>query len=190
LEILFDLVKEITYGGTYGAQSVMDGETLTEKDNYKIMFQSNIPCYLYVVQLDSTGKMDPIFPSKWVSWGNPIEANSVHSIPADNNWFHLDRNVGTETIYFIASLERRSDIENLFYQLEASNQTLVQQQSVSINNYTPIYRGVTRGVGGVRVGGGGQQDVTLKNGSQGQYEATLIQSIQADFVMTRWFYHQ
>jgi hypothetical protein len=190
LEVLFDVVKEVAYGGTYEAQSVMDGDTLTERDNYKIMFQSNVPCHMYVVQLDSTGKMDPIFPSKWATWRNPVEAYSVYSIPADNNWFHLDRNVGTETIYFIASLERRSDIEDLFYQLETANQTLVQKQPVSMNSYVPIYRGVSRGVGGVRQGGGISREVTFQNGSQGQYNATLIQSIQADFVMTRWFYHQ
>jgi hypothetical protein len=145
---------------------------------------------MYVVQLDSTGKMDPIFPSKWATWRNPVQAYSVYSIPADNNWFHLDRNLGTETIYFIASLERRSDIEDLFYQLETANPSLVKQQPVCMNDYVPIYRGVNRGVGGVRVGGGGQREVTFQNGNQGQYSATLISSIQADFVMTRWFNHQ
>lgn len=190
LEVLFDVVKEVSYGGTYQAESVMDGDTLTQNDNYKIMFQSSVPCYMYVVQLDATGKMDPIFPSKWSSWQNPLEAYSVYEVPADNNWFYLDQNKGIETIYFIASLERRSDIENLFYQLESVNQSLVQQQSVSMDSYVPIYRGVSRGVGGVRQGGGISREVTFQNGSQGQYNATLIGSIQADFVMTRWFNHQ
>jgi hypothetical protein len=190
LEVVFDVVKEVSYGGTYAANSVMDGDTLTQDDNYKIMFQSSVPCYMYVVQLDSTGKMDPIFPSKWSSGANPLEAYSVYEVPVDNNWFYLDRNMGIETIYFIASLERRSDIENLLYELESANQSLVQRERVSMDSYVPIYRGVSRGVGGVRQGGGISREVTSQNGSQLQYDATLIGSIQADFVMTRWFHHQ
>jgi hypothetical protein len=185
LEVQLDVVKEVSVGGKSQAQSVFDGDMLTtQKENYKVIFQSNIPCYMYIAQLDSTGKVDPLFPSKYASQRNPVQPYTAYSVPAEQ-WFYLDANTGVETLYFVASRERRPDLEDLFSRLESTNPSLVQQQAVSLQIYAPVMRGV----GGVRQGGG-TQAVRFQDGSQGQYASTLFSSIQADFVATRWFYHQ
>ena len=139
---------------------------------------------MYIAQLDATGKMDPILPSRFTSYRNPIRPGTLHDIPSGTNWFYLDANFGVETIYFIASQTPRPDIEQLFIQLESTNRTLIQQNKVSMDSAYVV----TRGIGGMRPGG--SQPVSFQNGSQGQFSSTLIQSIQADFVMTRWFHHR
>ena len=184
LDVQFDLVREVNQGGNYQAQWMKDGDRLTQRDNYKVVFQSNIPCYIYIVQLDSTGKMDTIFPSRYSRGGNPVDSTANYSVPADENWFYLNENKGIETIYFIASKERRNDIEELLYNLEAKNSYLVQMQRVSMQSYAPVYRGI----GGVRESC--RQAVRFQNGNQGEYGSTLFSSIDADFVVTRWFYHE
>ena len=75
------------------------------------------------------------------------------------------------------------DTQLVFRKISAENRTLKQQAPVTINQ--PLY--TTRGIAGVREGR--QQNVTFQNGSQGRYDATLFESVQADFVVTRWFYH-
>jgi hypothetical protein len=184
LEVQIDLLKEVYEGGRYHARPIINGDTLTRDDNYKVMFKSNIRCFMYVAQLDSTGKLDPIFPSSRLSWGNPLESQVIYSIPQDNEWFYLDENTGVETVYFIASRTRRPDLEELFRNIELKNQSLTQLAYVSIER-PPV---ITRGIGGVRLGS--DQAVKFRDGSHGQYSSTLFSSIQADFVMTRWFYHK
>ena len=86
-------------------------------------------------------------------------------------------------IFFIVSKTQRSDIEQLFRKISAENRNLKQQAPITINQ--PLY--TTRGIAGVREGR--QQAVTFQNGNQGSYNSTLFESVQADFVVTRWFYH-
>jgi hypothetical protein len=184
LQVEIDVVKEAYVSGRYRARPVLNGDTLTQNDNYKVMFRSNMRCYIYITQLDSTGKMDPIFPSRYFSWGNPVEPHTLYSLPLANRWFYLDENTGVETIYFIASRSRRLDLEQLFRKFEEKNKSLVQLAPVSLDSSVVI----TRGIGGVRPGR--KQVVDFQDGSQGHYSSTLFNSIQADFVMTRWFYHR
>jgi Domain of unknown function (DUF4384) len=184
LQVSIDLIKEEFRDGGYIAVPVADGQTLTQSDNYKILFQSQTPCYMYIAQLDATGKMDPIFPSRFTEWRNPIVAGTLYKIPDQNKWFYLDANLGVETIYFIASRTQRHDIERVFGELEMKNQTLVQQNQVSMKYAYSI----TRGIGGVRPGN--IHSVSFQNGNQGKFASTLFESVDADFVITRWFYHR
>ena len=184
LAVEIDVVKEVYVNGRYQARRVADGDVLTRNDNYKAIFRCNMRCYMYIVQLDSTGKMDPIFPSKHFAWGNPVQPHTVFSLPPENKWFYLDENTGVETIYFIASRSRRMDLEQLFRKFGERNKSLVQLSPVSLDSTVVI----TRGIGGVREGR--KQTVKFQDGSKGQFSSTLFSSIQADFVMTRWFYHQ
>jgi hypothetical protein len=184
LNVNIDLVKEVYENGRYTAKPIADGDTLTGDDNYKVLFQCNMQCFMYVAQLDTTGKMDPIFPSQYVPWNNPLRSGVLYSAPPDRNWFYLDRNTGVETIYFIVSRTRRTDIEGIFRQLSEKNKTLFHKVPVSIQE--PLI--VMRGIGGTRVGS--QQSVQFNDGSQGNYASTLFNSIKADFSLTRWFHHR
>jgi serpin B len=183
LEVAFDVVREAP--GEYQPETVWDGDTLTHQDNYKVVFQSNTPCYIYIAQVDSTGKVNAIFPSSYASGGNPVQVSTPYEVPTGPGWFYLDDNVGVETIYVMASREQRRDLEDIFAQFEYRNQNLVPQQQVQMNQYYSL----NRGVGWVRQGGA-TQEVRYQDGTQGQYQATVFSSVQAEFVATRWFYHQ
>jgi hypothetical protein len=183
LAVEIDVVKEVYENGQYLAMSVKNGDRLTRDDNYKVQYICNMECYVYIAQLDAIGKLVPIIPSEFVGWGNPMTPNRVYSVPEGNKWFFLDENKGMEQIFFIVSRTRRPDIEQLFRKISAENKTLKQQAPITINE--PLY--ASRGLAGVREGR--QQEVTFQNGSQGRYDSTLFESMQADFVVTRWFYH-
>lgn len=184
LQVEIDVVMEDVVNGRYQVRPVTDGETLTRDNNYKVRFQCNMQCYIYVAQLDATGKIDPIFPSEFVPGGNPLRPNILYSAPPDNDWFYLDENTGRETIYFVVSRTRRTDIEQKFRQITEMNRTLVQSTPVSLEESWII----TRGIGGSRKGR--QQSVSFQDGSQGQYASTIFSSSGADLVLTRWFYHR
>jgi hypothetical protein len=183
LAVEIDVLKETKEKDSYLAVPVKNGDTLTRDDNYKVQYFCNMECYVYIAQLDSIGKLEPIIPSDFMALRNPMAANKLYSIPEGNNWFFLDENKGVEQIFFIVSKTQRSDIEQLFRKISAENRNLKQQAPITINQ--PLY--TTRGIAGVREGR--QQAVTFQNGNQGSYNSTLFESVQADFVVTRWFYH-
>ena len=73
---------------------------------------------VYVWQVDSTGKVCPIFPYTHpdLPMGeippNPIPPGSGVRCPGQQ-WFLLDENVGTENVMFLVSEDQREDIEEL-----------------------------------------------------------------------------
>lgn len=184
LTVEIDVVREVSEGGRSRVVPVLDGDTLTQNENYKIQFRCSEKCYLYIAQLDSTGKMDPIFPGQFATRGNPLTPDTLYSVPSDNYWLYLDENVGKETIYVIASRTRRADIELIFNKLSERSRNLVQQSPVSLDTSYVL----TRGIGGTRKGR--DHSVSFQDGSQGQYSSTQFSAEGADFVMTRWFYHR
>ncbi|MHC4183115.1 MAG: DUF4384 domain-containing protein [Planctomycetota bacterium] len=184
LEVEMDIVKEAFQGGQYQAVPISDGDTLTGNDSYKVRFRCNIECFMYIAQIDSTGKLDPIFPSKHVPGNNPLQAGILYSAPPGANWFYLDENAGKETLYIVASLSRKPEIEELFQKVTKQNMMLVQKYPVSIQE--PVI--ITRGLGGSRPGQ--QQTVQFKDGSKGKYASSVFKSSGADFTLTRWFHHR
>ena len=157
---------------------------LTENDNYKLQIACSVDCYAYVAQLDSTGRMDPILPSQFVSLRNPLAAGTTYSMPDGNNWFYLDSNKGVEQVYFILSREPRADLERIFAEISAANENLKQQQAISIEE--PML--LERGIGGIRQGT--PQTVQFPSGEQGEYLSTLLEATEGELVVTRWFKHQ
>jgi len=163
---------------------IRNGDRLTEDDNYKVQLRCSIECYAYIAQLDATGRMDPIFPSAFVDEQNPLFANQSYSIPSADDWFYLDSNIGIEQIYFIFSRTPRDDIDLIFEQLSQANENLVQKKAISIEE--PLV--LTKGIAGVRKGN--RESITLSNGAEGQYVSTVLQSIEAEMVITKWFRHE
>lgn len=183
LKVQVNVLKEVTSSGGGRSIPIRNGDTLTENDNYKVQMRCNVECYAYIAQLDSTGRMDPILPSKLVDIQNPLYPETSYSAPQADNWFYLDASRGVEQIYFIFSETPREDIELIFKQLSQANANLVRKKDVSIEK--PML--LTRGIAGVRKGM--TQAISLSNGDQGQYVSTILESIEADLVITKWFRH-
>jgi outer membrane protein OmpA-like peptidoglycan-associated protein len=88
-----------------GAQHVLKpGSVLTPDDNYRVTFTPNRDSYVYVFQLDTKGKVEPIFPNSRLSeTANPVKSKSTQVVPPEGQWLSLDRDPGEEQIVVLAS---------------------------------------------------------------------------------------
>jgi len=132
--------------------SLKDGDVLYDSggrrnhgDLYKIFFKMNRSAYVYIMQLDSTGMIYPLFPSKTYGSGpgmeNPLPGNQLHQIPpAKRMWIYLDKNKGEESIYFFFSTNPRPDMEAMFKFFEQRNRLLASRGTAT--------RGLTGGTRG------------------------------------------
>lgn len=76
---------------------------LTSAEPYYLTVRPSEPCYLYVLQRRSSGRMSTLFPnSKYSPVDNPISPAHLR-IPTAPNWIYLDDRVGTEAIYLVAA---------------------------------------------------------------------------------------
>lgn len=92
-----------------------DDEALSSADNYKIMFCPEETTFFYVFQIDSSGKLDWLFPknrtSPYSSGSNPVPGSLWITLPNGNKAFHLDENQGIEHVYIVAATKRWRDLE-------------------------------------------------------------------------------
>lgn len=96
-------------------------------ESFKIIFTATEDCYVYIFQVDSANMTYQLFPME--SFGgvtvnnfNPVERDKTYYLPAENKGFRLDKQTGTEKIYFLASRKRDLILE------EQYQQTLVKRQ--------------------------------------------------------------
>lgn len=83
-------------------------------------FRAESDCHVYVLWWDSTGNVGRMFPNPKLSEGTgEVKAGQTYWLPSreGKHWYVLDKNVGDETIYFIASRERNPKIEGLYDKL-------------------------------------------------------------------------
>jgi len=83
-------------------------------------FRAESDCYVYILWWDSTGNVKRVFPNPQLTDGTG-EAKGGHTywLPTRGGkyWYVLDKTVGEETIYFVASRERNPKIEELYNKL-------------------------------------------------------------------------
>ena len=103
---------------------------LTKNDPYYLVIHSSEKCYLYLCQLQSSGKLVKLFPnSKHVPTSNPVPGGPIR-IPDGYDWFYLDDIPGNETIYLVASRWRQNFLEKLFAQLESERDAEKERQII------------------------------------------------------------
>lgn len=118
LEIMVNFVgQRETSPNAYQAIDIRDGATLRSNDNFKILVRASRECYLYVINFDSTGKANLLFPGMAGS-NNKIGSSNDYQIPDGDNWMFLDNNTGTEAFYVIADVRPMSDLQGLVAEME------------------------------------------------------------------------
>lgn len=163
-------------------RSLHDGESLSSADNYRIIFQPEDIAYFYVFQIDSTGKLDWIYPknisSPYSSGNNPVYAGNWIQIPGDNEAFHLDENIGIEHIYIVVT-------KSPWDALEKSLRNASERANEAIP-VTTAFNLKTRGVGGTRI-----VDFSLIKGIKtSSKEITRLMNGKAGvLVVEKWFRH-
>ena len=172
---------------------IKDGDVLKDGrgdakagDKFRIMFRPNTDGYVYVIAIDGSGWAQGIFPPPTSPLANPVKAGEQYVLPESNNWFSLDQYKGIETIFFVASQEKRQDIEDILQSITGRE----RPASETPHQVTKIAM-VPYGVGGARpsakpfsLSGGSGQDQTIIPTSY------LAQKAGQDLRLTRWFRHE
>ena len=187
------LAQQSTPDGQVRMRPVHDGDVLYDGrgdpargDKIKIFFAANCACYVYVIGIDATGYVASIFPES-VPAARVVRPGERYLVPGGTTWWGLDDYRGIEQVYFIASHERRRDIENLVALLAGQRPALPA-------DYRPVREpaivAMTRGL--VQVQSAAPTAVPTEFGSEQQISPTLFKSTvaDADLVITRWFRHE
>lgn len=120
-------------------KQLQQGEILHSGNYYKISFKPKFDSYVYIFQKDSANKIYKLFPmtefqGKKYDNLNPVKAGATYQLPSKEKYFVLDKQTGTESIYFIIKkqadpiLEARATItEGDFMQLRKGLATIANQ---------------------------------------------------------------
>lgn len=200
LEIEVALLREEIKDGRPIPVPVADGEVLYDRfgshgegDNLKINFRTNTDCYVYVIGIDGTGWAQPIFPSEYAGYTNPVKPNTMYTLPEGSTWIPLDSYRGVEHVYFLASRTPRPDLERALVEIAAhvrpedsarapADRPLLAQ----VTSEAPIARGFDK----ARVSS--FADVQSSNGQDHTVpaQAFFASRGEGDVVVTRWFRHE
>ena len=187
------MVKKTIRNGAPVVLPIKDGDSLKDGrgnaaagDKFRIMFRPNTDGYVYVIAIDGSGWAQGIFPPPTSPLANPVKTGEQYVLPEGNNWFSLDQYKGIETIFFVASQEKRQDIEEILQSITGRERPASERpQQVTKVAMVPY------GVGGVRpstnpfsLSGGSGQDHTIIPTSY------LAQKAGQDLRLTRWFRHE
>lgn len=188
------LAQQRTPDGQVRLRPVNDGDVLrdgrgdpAQGDKIKIFFSTDCACYVYVIGIDATGYVAQIFPEGDFRAAGHVLPGQKFLLPEGTSWWGLDDTRGIEHIYFIASRERRHDIEDLVVQLAGQRPPLpVDYRPVR----EPAVVAMTRGL--VQVQSAAPTVVPTEYGASQQVSPTLFQATveDADLVITRWFRHE
>lgn len=106
-------------------QPLTDGAELRSGDGVGVAFRPHSDCYVYIYWWDSSGKVGELFPNIEMTDGDAkVKEAKTYWLPiregedVKSRWFQLDRTPGQETIYFVASRERNSKLEDLYSTLQ------------------------------------------------------------------------
>jgi hypothetical protein len=187
------MLKKTVRNGASVMLPIKDGDVLKDGrgnvqagDKFRIMFRPHTDGYVYVVAIDGSGWAQGIFPPATSPLANPVKAGEEYTLPEGTNWFSLDQFKGIETIFFVASQEKRTDLEEILQSIggheRPANATPQQVTKVAM---------VPFGVGGSRPS---TQGFNLPAGS-GQDQSIMPTSYFSktagqDLRLTRWFQHQ
>lgn len=95
---------------------IKDGETLSIGDRYFIKFVLDAKCYVYVYQVENDSKITDLVKLSGGSHDKPFKEGKEHPLPSDeDDPFQLGQSNGRNVaIYFLASKERKQDLEQQY----------------------------------------------------------------------------
>ena len=86
------------------AQTVDPGHVFDGGDVVRFRLQPSVDAYLYVLDLNTSGKYDVLFPRAETGSDNRIEHGREYLLPAtQDGWFEVAGPAGYEKIYFVMS---------------------------------------------------------------------------------------
>ena len=115
-----------------------EGSILQSGDFYKLIVTPKQDSYLYIFQLDAANKLYRLFPMQsfkgvQVGRANPVQAGQTYYLPAQSKSFKLDKQVGTEKLYLLASVQADVVLENQAQILQLDNSVTQTQLLATVN---------------------------------------------------------
>ncbi len=115
------------HGGMGEFKAFGPGATLYSGDRYKLLFNPDQDCYVYIYQVDAANQVSQLFPMAELGGVkidnlNPVTAHKEYTLPAPDKSFVLDRQVGRERIYLLVAKEHNHELEELYQKIEAARQ--------------------------------------------------------------------
>ncbi len=175
--------------GTSALVQIEEGDTLVDGganpadgDLLKVHFQANCACYVYIIGIDATGYAVSIYPDPSAGHQNPVRANETYLVPGGDDWWGLDQQKGVEQVIFLASRNRRDDVEGAL--------SAIAQEPRSVTaDYQPVTGlGVPNTRGLVKVTAKPTQVASA--GAPIQPSLFTTEDAVNEIVVTRWFYHR
>jgi hypothetical protein len=187
------LVKKHMVNGVQSYLPIKDGDVLRDGrgnpkagDKFRVMFRPHTDCYVYIIAVDGSAWAQGLFPSASAPFANPVKAGQQYVLPEGTNWFSLDQYQGIETIFFVASKGRRTDIEDILNVITGRERSpLEKPHAVSEPAIIP------NGYSGTRPG---STPFAVHTSQQQQKELLpttyFVKTAGEDLRITRWFRHQ
>ena len=144
LELRYSITGMHNSDGVWAAVPVNTGRALNSGDCFKINFETNEDCFVYVFLYGSAGIAQCLFPHEKIALENHIKGGKLCSLPDGENWYYLDDVPGTEIIYIVACYEPMKDIASLLTQMEQTGSS--KQRGLSENIQREISNIRTRGL--------------------------------------------
>ncbi len=97
---------------------LQEGDHLKEDDRYKIKIEADEDAYVYVYQIDSTGKLDNLLKEAGKHHQHfPLKAGKPLFLPSEDASYELDNNKGVESIFVVVTEEADPTIEKTYLAL-------------------------------------------------------------------------
>jgi len=97
------------------------GGVLLSDASYRISITPERESYVYVYQLDNTGKMQALFPNADIGAGrNPLRGGRTVQVPSDGTWLTLDQIRGREQLIAIAAAHELDDPKAMAFEAAAA----------------------------------------------------------------------
>jgi hypothetical protein len=98
---LISIMLEKKSGDT--VQTVDPGHVFDSGDTVRFRLRPSVDGYLYVLDLNTSGKYDILFPRAQTGTDNGITHGHDYLIPATQGWFQISGPAGREKLYFVLS---------------------------------------------------------------------------------------
>ncbi len=152
IQVEFAMFRE---NGKKPPTPVSTGGSMRSGDAYFFHVRPSQDCFLYLFQVDATGKAFRLFPNDaYHTQANPVLGKANLTLPNQTEVFYLDQTVGKEEFYFLASEEPVAQLENL----DASTVDGIMRSGMTLRGPA----GVKAAMGAVAASGAGEQALKVQ----------------------------
>lgn len=105
-----------------------NGAVLHSGDTFKVILEAEQAAYVYLFLQDSHGQIVRLFPMDTfggvqVGNKNPVKAGQRYYLPMQDKSFRLDKNTGSETLYFAAFKQANPVLENFYKAIQRAKKS-------------------------------------------------------------------